>query len=516
MKKSIFSLVLFLFLSSTVFGQDQEGKIQLALNFSQPIKERKKTDELTFVVKDKSSGFIVGLKKKHGKGYYIRHYDQQLNLVQELEYKLSGKKGEIKDAFLLKNGDLCILEFYNNSRKKTLDYYANISPTDHFAFKKKLLLSISRKKAKGRSSFSLNEDGDTHGNFSMSANKKYFALTIELDAKKMEKHQIYVFDNELHKIYQNTFERKLADRKFRLENVDINEKDGTLLLLGKSYTRKKKKKGGKYQFELYKIKANGMKRLFFDSKDKYIGSLSIKYKEDKVFCVGFYSEKNDYRYKGLVFFDIDLEQMKLKNSVYSPFSKQFLIDKYGKAKQKELHNIRLDHIFYDGTNFVITAEERGYHIYTSFRPAGPNGGGGMSTTVVAFYNDIIVTKLNKQGKMIWARNINKSQQGKPSYNSYTALFTNNHIYLFLNAAKNAKKLKNKRLAFNTGTFSSYNLYAIVFDTQGKYQYEKIVDKKKTKSVFMAGNGIVSNNHKDVIFPGKNKSKTRLLKIHIPD
>ncbi len=516
MKKTIFALVLML-LASNLYAQveDGEGDIPLEVNISEVYKDKKKFTGLSFSTKDGSEGIILG--RRYKKGYYIEHYNKDLKLLKNYDFELDKKRGTIDEAFL-SDGKLCLLEYSYNKKEKVIEYYVNKSSLDNFSFTRTLLLSVPLKKAGSKKyfDFSYSSDGDTFGNFTLSKNAEYIAFTIEMKDKSFEKHNIYVFDNSLNKVYETVFKREMKDRKFHLQNVDVSEEDGTLLLLGKSFTREKKKKkdGGKYQYELYKINGGQNTKLVFDSKDKYVGSLNTVINKGEVFCVGFYSDKNDYRYKGIVYFDINKSNMSLTKSVYSPFTDQFIQDKYGKNKDKELRNIDLRSIHIsDNNECVINAEE--FYITSQYVSTG-NGGGYWRDTY--HFRDMISIKLNSDGKLLWARNINKKQAARTysPYLSFTTSYKNDKVYFFINCSDKIRRIRGNRLQFKGTKAKRSNLYAITLDNEGNYQYKKILDDKDSVVPFMVGRGIINNNGKDIIFTGRRGSKKQALKITIPD
>src|SRR5690606_15811128 len=101
--------------------------------------------------------------------------------------------------------------------------------------------------------------------------------------------------------FEHTFNRDIKDRKFKYENIDVSKDGNTLYLLGKVYTteKKKKKEGGKYQYELTRIDKSGAKTQVFDTQEHFSGSLKAIVFDDRVVCIGFYSDRKDHRYKGL-------------------------------------------------------------------------------------------------------------------------------------------------------------------------------------------------------------------------
>jgi hypothetical protein len=356
---------------------------------------------------------------------------------------------------------------------------------------------------------SRDEDSDVLGNFKTSENGNFIAFIIDIKNKDIETHRIYVYNNSLELVYTSEFSRSIEDKKFILQNIDVDDSTGNVYLLGKSYakSKKEKKEGGKYQFELYKIENGNTKSIVFDSSDKFIGSLTTVMNENKLFCVGFYSEKNDNRYKGLAYFDINQNEMTLTNNTYSPFTSEFILDKYGKSKNKELRNIEFKSIHLTDNNECIINAEEFYIVYSQ----GGQYGGSQATYN---YRDIISAKLSSEGQLIWARNINKKQRsGAPDrYLSYTSSIGNGLTYFFINCSDKIKQLDNNRLEFKSKRMAKHHFYVITLNESGEYQYKKLIDADDSDVSFEAGEGIIINNGKEIIFQGRKGKDKQILKV----
>ena len=507
----LFSILFLLCFTIPFYAQEGESDISINIKMTEVFKDKKKFTSLAFSTKDNNNGVIIG--RRYKKGYYIEHYDENINLVKNYDFEVNKNYGSIDRAFL--SGDnLCLIEYLYNKKSKKIEYYVNISPLDNFSFKRELLFSVPLNEVKKNFAFfgfGTGRDNDVLGDFYISKNQKYIAFTVDIKNKDSETHRLFVFNNALEKVYQTEFKRGIKDRKFILENIDVDETDGSVYLLGKAYTREKKKKkeGGKYQFELYKINGNSKQSVVFDSSENYIGSLTTVINDGKLFCVGFYSEKNDHRYKGFVYFDIDSKNMSLTNKVFSPFTEQFILDKYGKSKDKELRNISFRNIHITENNECILNAEEFYitSVYVS------NQYGGYWRYIYNF-RDIISAKIDASGKLIWARNINKKQKDGyySPYLSYTSTYFNGKSYFFINCSDKIKKLRNDRIEFKGIRAKKSNLYVITLDENGHFEYKKLLDDKDSEVPFAVGNGILNNNGTDIIFQGRRKSKKQVMKI----
>ncbi|MEZ4792245.1 MAG: hypothetical protein R2783_01830 [Gelidibacter sp.] len=514
MNKLLTRSIVFL-ISIQLQAQDVEANIHLDVKMTEVFKDNRKFTDLAYSTHDNDGGLFI--LRAYKKGYYIEHYDKNIKLLDSYDFEVEKNRGAIQSAFM--SGDnLCLIESLYNKDDKQMQYFINKTPKSNFSFTREPLFSVPLKEIKKQPFFSFgfggsSEDSDIYGDFRTSKYQKYIAFTIDIKNEDSETHRLFVFNNNLEKIYQTEFTRGIKDRKFSLQNIDIDERDGTVYLLGKTYTREKKKKkeGGKYQFELFKIKGDSQKSLVFDSSENYIGSLTTVINEGKLICVGFYSEKNDSRYKGLTYFDIDPESLTMKKSVYSPFTEQFILDKYGKEKDKELRNISFRDIHITETNECILNAEEFY--ITSHYVSNQYGG---YWRYVYNFRDIVSAKIGTDGKLTWARNINKRTAASyySPYLSYTSTHNQGKTYFFLNCSDKVKKLRNDRLEFKGVKQKKSNFYVITLDENGSFEYKKVLDDKDSEVPFALGDGIVNNNGKDIIFQGRKGSKKQVMKVSL--
>lgn len=235
--------------------------------------------------------------------------------------------------------------------------------------------------------------------------------------------------------------------------------------------------------------------------------------DDKLACIGFYSDEKENRYKGICYFDMNPVSLGVNKSTYSPFTTQFLIDKYGKEKQKELKFLTFrNFLLTKNHDIIFNAEE--YYTQTSYNGGSAMGGGGMSSSTSYNYDDIVCARLNAQGELIWARNINKKQgSGRNSvlaYLSYSSMEKDEDTYFFINAAEKIRKISNDRIEFKGASKSQSNLNIIRIDKNGVFDYKEVLDNEENEVPFMVSAGAASNNAE--YFLGRKGKNKQLLKI----
>lgn len=515
MKKCIIILCLSL-CTNLFYAQEIPNSIIKSAIF----KDEYKHSFISLVEDDGNNGvFIVrsyqGGVFSSGAGYYFEHYDSNLKLIKEFEYEMKRSDFEKYGSILgvIMNGDeVSLIDFVYNSKEKAFVCSALTSSIKNFKFAKKELFRIDSEDVMKSQWFGGNQfDGDTGTNFIINEDKTAFAITIDIKDKDTETHKVFLFDNKLNKKIEHDFKRDVKDKKFKYENIDVSKDGNNLYLLGKVFTeeKKKKKEGGKYQYELTRISKEGQVTQVFDTDEHFSGSLKTIVFQDKLTCIGFYSDRKDYRYKGISYFELDPISLAIRKSKYNPFTEQFMIDKYGKSKDKELKNLSFRGVLITEQNeIVFNAEE--YYVTTHYH-MNPNGGGGY-TTYVYHYDDIVSAKMANDGSIIWARNINKRQStgGDDSYISYTSTIKGNDTYFFINTGEKVKKLSNDRIQFGQTSTKKSNLNVIRISPDGNFDFQEILDDKESEVPFMVSDGAISKN--SVYFIGRKGKKKQLLKV----
>lgn len=493
-------------------------EIQTQIVKSEVFKDEYKNSSIELVEDDGNGGVIIvrsyaGGVFSSGFGYYFEHYDSNLKLLKEYEFQ-SKIKNEDKKIYrsilgVITNGnEINMIEYVYNKTDKSTICNALTSNINDFNFTSKELFRLNFKDTE---STNKGRDRDSGAQMITNEDRSAFAITVDIKDKESETHKIYLFDKALHQKIDHTFKRDIQDKKFTYENIDVSKDGNTLYLLGKVKTEetKKKKEGGRYQYELTRITNTESITQVFDTDEYFAASLKTIVFEDRLTCIGFYSERNNNRYKGISYYELDPKTLAIRKTKLNPFTEQFIIDKYGKDKDKELKNLSFRKIIITSSNEIIfNAEE--FYIVTNY-VSTPQG---SYTTTSYHYDDIVSAKLSTSGDIVWARNINKRQAtgGDSSYISYTSTAKGNDAYFFINTGEKVKKLKNDRIQFGQTSTKHSNLNVIRVNQNGDFDYSELLDDKDNEVPFMVSDGAISGN--SVFFIGRKGKKKQLLKITI--
>ena len=541
--KKIILLIVYI-IANFSFGQNIPFTILKSLTFTDEYKE----STIVFSeVNEKGELLIVRSYNSNSvsfsHGFYLENYNKDFKLINDFDFKVkhtvSEKNSVILGVFSL-NNVLQIVEIYFDLKLKTFICQTN-SITNDFNVSKKELFRLSKEEIKNFGNFSLQElfyeragglwtndnsgdlvsHSDKNNNGSsltlvVNESKTAFAIALDLNSKESEVLKLYLFDNQLNKKIETDFIRRVKDKKYVIQNIQVSKSGGAILLLAKAFLEEEKKKtnGGKYIFELTKIEADSQKSQVIETNENYINSLKLVSHENELICLGFYSDFEDYKYIGICCFKLDANSLALLKSKFNLFTEQFMIDKYGENKDKALKFLSFRKLFFTSTNdLIFNAEEE----YTKSSGGVSYGFGGMSSPGMSALNfdDILSAKLSSEGDLIWARNINKSQSsdGDNSFVSYSSMIKNDETYFFINTGEKIKKLKNDRIEFKGVRKNKSNLNVVRINTDGDFDYVEILDDENSSVPFMVSKGAILDNT-SMLFLGRKGNTKQLIKISL--
>lgn len=554
MKKVNF-LVLFILLDFMSFAQDINSQIQKSDVFKDEFKKS------TIVFSEKTeNGNLILVREYDGsvlfpnKGFYVEEYNADLKLVKDLEYPVDHPPHEKNAVFIgvVKFGtDIHLIEMFYDIKGKAYSCVAHTVNSETLATGKKVLFNLDRDQAKQYGSFSLNgismntsgsninrdrfvvddigeviesifikqQTPENHNRsaiaFDSNNRNNAIAIALDLNGKDQEALKVFVFDQHLNAKFDAVYSKSADLGKYRFQNIELSEDGNSLYVVGKFVSKedKAKENGGKYRFEIIKLFNGGKIVQTLHTNEYFIEGLKLVNVKDRLACLGFYSEKKEKRFKGVAYYGLNTETFDVKDTKFSPFSEQFLIDKYGEVKENELRNLIFKSVLTTKNGNIILNAEETYHFRNDnfSAVALPIGQGQQNTRY--YHEDIVSVKVDSSGKLLWARNINKRQSTYDIYDpylSFSAFCKDEDVYIFINAAEDLKKLSNNRIAFKDTNKSRYNLNALRIDENGEFTFKKILDDEQNEIPFMVNTRTYSDG--SVFFLGRKGSKKQLLKI----
>ena len=538
-----FFVIFFGLLSFSLFSQNVPVKTHKSTLFEDDFKksilvlgEKTQENEIILVRSYKASA-ISPLN-----GFYIEKYDVNLKLVKEFELKMKhplSEKNNLVLGVFYANKKVNIIEIYFDLKEKTYICRNNIVD-DNFNLTTKELFRITKEKMKELGSFNLQqkffEAGNKNlldvnsGNFNTSTdrvlsfsffgnstkprvynsdisivineNRTSYSIILDYKNPEQEGFLLYLFNAESEQLFFKEELIQSKEKNYVLQNFQVSEDGKSVFILAKNYNNKVKKLN--YSFELSQISASETKTKTIEIEDKFIKSLKLNFHNNSIYCIGFYSEKSYEDNDGLCFFKFNKANLESEKVKFSPFTNQFIQDKFGKETDKDIKDLKIKTILFENDAIILNAEEE--YEYTN---NSPNSNGAVTYV----FNDIVSAKLNTDGDLIWSRNINKKQSytySDDSYISYFSTIKNGSSYVFINASEKIKELKNERVEFKDVNPNKANLYLLTIDSSGNFTYQLLLNEDQIEVPFSVSKGILIDD--SCYFMGRKGKKKQLLKV----
>ncbi|MGB6152386.1 MAG: hypothetical protein WBG48_10365 [Pricia sp.] len=447
------------------------------------------------------------------KGHFIEIYDADLNLVRDYNYKYAGE--HMVDGFV-KNGQLYLLELVYSEKQRAYQYTIHQSPLHDFNFTERVLLSIPSKEV--INPLAVSKYNRNFGNgFSTAVyfndQRSAFAITVHHREGRDEKYTVYLYGTDLKQQLSYDFTAQITEKNYAFENIEVSKDLKTLYLTGKAFYKKRRFDAAerRFQYELVKINASGQQIQEFNDVGRLPESLKPVLSGGDLKIVGFYADRKDNRYNGLVYFNLDARSLAIKQKKYNPFSDQFMLDKFGREVDAELKNLIFKDVHITPDNNILFSAEEYYET-----KGEDISEGGTQITDRYHYNDIVVAKLDASGDMVWARNINKSEvtQGDASYASYSAYGDGDNMYFFINSGENPQRMSKERIMFKQGYGRTPNMFVIKVDADGELSHKKLVDDKDVRLPIMVSRPLVNKTTDHLLFYAKRGSRKQLIQVSV--
>lgn len=508
--------ILFFLCLYALYSQD----ISVDYTLGEKYNDRHRYSNLLAISKDDNEGSVLVRSYYSGvilkpKGYLIEHYDKNMTLVSEFNYKL--KNTNFIDGYV-KNGQVYLLFLDYDYGSASYNYVVHRSPISAMRFTQETLLSIPSKEVQNpldKNYYNRNFSSGFTTSVFFDDEKTAFVISAHFKKGKNNNHFIYLYDTSLGKLIEHDFSAEVEEKNYAFENIAVSKNLDEAYIIGKAYF-KKRRFGAlerKFQYELIQISGTGSKTQTFDDPGKFSESLKPIVQPNKLLCVGFYADRKDNRYNGLAYFDLDPNSLIVRSKKYNPFSQQFMMDKFGREDDKEIKNLVFKNASVTAEGDILfNAEE--YFVTSSVQA---NSSGGRVKVQRFHYNDIISAKLNNSGDVEWIRNINKAEvtQGDGAYASYSSYSKGGNTYFFIStAAENPQLLPGERLLFKQGLSRNRNVFAIRLDPQGHISYEKLIDDKEARLPLMVSKPLMVSSNDDLLFYAKRGNKKQLVRVDL--
>ncbi|WP_350289356.1 hypothetical protein [uncultured Croceitalea sp.] len=493
-------------------------KMPVSYDFSEKFSDRYRYSNLVTIDDDGDGGYILvrayfqGLILKP-KGYFIEHYNKDLELVSEYNYKLKGK--QFVDGFT-KNGQLHLIFLDYDFERGIYNYAAHTSNLVNYSFKTKRLLEFKTPAvdgAFGKNYYNRNFKNGFSTTLLFNPGKTGFIISTHHIKGKTNQHTIHLFDTSLNKKWEHDFSAEVEEKNYAFEQVAFSSNLEETYIIGKAYFKKKRFQVNerKFQYEMIKISGGISKTQSFDDPGKYSEGLYPILNDGKVLCVGFYADRKDNRYNGVSYFDVNPYSLEIQSKKYHPFSQQFMEDKFGRDEDKVVKNLIFKSVNVTKENDILfNAEE--YFVTNSLQVTGA----GQRMKVERFHhNDIVSAKLDVNGELLWTRNINKAEvtQGDGAYASYSSYSKDGNTYFFIcTSSENPQLINGERLIFKQGLSRNRNVFLISLDKSGMLDYEKVIGDEEARLPLMVSKPLIDATEDQLLFYAKRGNKKQLVEV----
>jgi len=515
LKRSVF---LILFISTSLGALAQEE--QLSYTIGEKFNDKYRYSNMLAMADDGNEGTVVVRAYYTGiilrpKGYFIEHYNKDLELISEFNYKL--KDANFIDAYV-RNGQVYLLFLEYSYGNRRYQYEVHRSPFSQFQFTKETILSIESDPVEqplDRNFYNRNFSSGFTTSILFNDEKSAFAITTHYKKRKIDQHTIHVFNANLNKLMEHDFSDEVEEKNYAFENIVFSKDLENVYLVGKAYFKKKRFNvtERKFQYEMVRISKQGRSTQSFYTPNKFPEALKPLFRGNELLCVGFYADRKDNRYNGISYFKLNPITLVMETSKFNPFSEQFMLDKFGREDDKSIKDLVFKgmDITSEG-NILFNAEE-----YFTSKSVQSNSSGGRVMVTRYHHNDIISAKLSTTGDLVWARNINKTEvtQGDGAYASYSAYTKDNTTYFFIStSAENPQQLSDDRIMFKQGLSRNRNVFMIRLDEYGHMTYNKVIDDTEARLPLMVSVPYIDRLNDELMFYAKRGSKKQLVQVAV--
>lgn len=401
-------------------------------------------DQVTILKKNLRSGVVTAMEK----------YNKDFKLVYAKELIAPEKNTYILDAAFTGEKILSLFSTYD-SKAKTTKY--SLSSVDDVSNAKPTEWIISTVDVSGKGNFS-----NTLSYNSPDYKKKVYIIENQARTLKNASDKEFVIavaDENGKKVWQKTITNKGVSSYFSdISELAVNSK-GDVVLVEKRYNEDNEKKKdivkvngdfvSGYEYNLYIFSNNGSeyKKVNVDLGERFIKSVNteVNQENDNFQFAGMYSNGRRGVIQGIFFGEIDTKGQVIKSS-QKDFTNEFLdsFKKGATAKEKGDDDEGLSSSF--KLRRFLSREDGGAYIvfeyYKLVVTTTTDASGRTSTRYTYYYNDVIVTSINKDGKIDWNYRIPKYQvSGSYIFSSIVPFVTGNTLGVIYN--ENPKNMDNE-------------------------------------------------------------------------
>ncbi|WP_215225257.1 hypothetical protein [Echinicola shivajiensis] len=389
---------------------------------------------------DESGIYMIKVKLKHeirdsNNFPILEHYNDQMTLTKFRELKVANTETAVQFERIIELGDQLFC-FYSSLDKgiKSKALWAQKINKSTLSLEDEVI-PVQGIDYTGMPSYL---SPDFH--FKLSPNHKTLLVSSQKTASKKtdEGFLFSAFNENLSKIWTKETSSPFEKGLFSIENYHITDK-------GKAYMLAKTVKKAKdlelfwepnYSFEILDLTQDGKEPFLIqpEVKDKFLSKMQITTKPNgDLICAGFYLDQLNKNVTGSYFITLTSETGKIIHSDFQAFPTSDSNDSNSKKTRQQ--NITQNIFAYSLNDLVLRNDGSTVLIAEQATiVSGNNPRNNIPGTNIS-YNNIAVTSIDPEGKIMWTQKIQKNQVSSAGY-SFFSSFANavlhDKIYLVFN------------------------------------------------------------------------------------
>ncbi len=345
---------------------------------------------------------------------------------------------------------------------------------------------------------------------------------------------ICVYNENLEEQWVN--EIKMPYTESKMNNIDYQvDGNGNVYLLAEVYDTDISKrfiKGEKnYHLEVLSFSNDGMSIIDLSDEDYYFNDVWLyESTQGQIFLSGLYTENNSkFNIDGVFYIKIGIDSeledgryYKIPLEIINQFKSEKEQKKNEKKENPQMNDLDLQKIIVtkDGGALIIAEE---YYVVTK---TSSNSEGVTKTSYTYYYNDILVTKIDKSGEMIWMKKLPKGQIGSRNKGSMSFAYKEHngwHYFFYVDDIKNINLDLNQNKAprdyrdGSGGILSAYSINdtdgAVIKSSLADFRHLKINENDKPLKFRRFSTNLILSTKTGIIFEIYKKRKEDVM-IHI--
>lgn len=362
---------------------------------------------------------------------------------------------------------------------------------------------------------------------------------VKNDAQSYDVIGFNVYDSNLQHIWSKEVQMPYTEKAMNNLSYSVNS-EGEAYVLSMVYedntTDLKKSKHGppNYHIELLKIKPNSSvvetTRVYLKDDKKFINYIRFfENNSEWMTCAGYYNlGKDSDAASGIFLFKIDKEGKILEENTYAiplEILNQYVSAKAVKKNEKqeekkggaEFKDLELvDLIYYEDGSLILLGEQYYMKSHTTYV------NNRTYTYYTYHYNDILATKIDKDGKLAWMHKLPKRQTGKSWLGgmSYEYMYSEaGHYLLFMDNLNNLElDMQSVPATHMDGAGGFLTAYKIDDET-GRVDKISIFNSRNVNGMpifqFLTRRIIPTDENEFVVEVYKKKKEDILIKVKLP-